>query len=147
MASRAWASVARRALIEAVEFFGQGAGAGGVAGEEHLDDVAGDVHAAGGVDARGDAEAYFGGGGRAVERDLGDLHQGAQAGLDGIAQLAQAESGDGAIFAGERDGVGDGGDGYQLEEGGEEVGVEAGAVRPRGRGELGRRLRSMRGRV
>ena len=102
--------------VEAVEFLGQFLRAAGVTGEEELDYVAGDVHAAGGVDAGGDAEAYFGGGGGAVEGDLGDLHEGAQAGLDGVAELAEAEGYDGSVFAGEWDGVGDGGDGYQLEE-------------------------------
>ena len=102
--------------------------AAGVAGEEELDYVAGDVHAAGGVDAGGEAEAYFDGGGRAVEGDLGDLHEGAEAGLDGVAELAEAEGDDGAVFAGERDGVGDGGDGDELEEGGDELGADAGQL-------------------
>ena len=147
MAARASASVARRALIEAVEFLGERLRAAGVAREEELDDVAGDVHAAGGVDARGDAEAYFGGGGWAVERDLGDLHEGAKAGLDGVAELAETERDDGAVFAGERDGVGDGGDGDELEEGGDELGVEAGQLEPRGRVRLRRLRAEWRGRV
>jgi hypothetical protein len=37
--------------VEGVELFGEGLGADGVAGEEEFDDVGGDVHAAGGVDA------------------------------------------------------------------------------------------------
>ena len=52
---------------------------------------------------------------------LRDLHEGAEAGLDGVAEFAQAEGGDDAVFAGERDGVGDGGDGDELEEGGDEA--------------------------
>ncbi len=126
MAARARASVSRRSWLRRVELFGEGAGAGGVAGEEELDDVGGDVHAAGGVDAGGEAEADLGGGGWLVERELGELHEGAQAGLDGVGERGEAEGGDGAVFAGEGDGVGDGGDGDELEEGGEEDAVGAG---------------------
>ncbi len=60
--------------------------------------------------------------GRLVEGECGDLHERAQAGLDGVAELAQAERDDGAVFAGELDGVGDGGDGDELEEAGEQDG-------------------------
>ncbi len=49
-------------LVEGVELVGELVGAGGVAGEEELDDVGGDVHAAGGVDAGCEAEADLGGG-------------------------------------------------------------------------------------
>ena len=42
--------------IEAFELVGEFGGAGGVAGAEELDDVGGHVHAAGGVDARREAE-------------------------------------------------------------------------------------------
>ena len=112
-------------LVEAVELFGEELGVGWVAGEKELDDVGGDVHAAGGVDAGGYAEADFGGGWRAVEGELGDLHEGAEAGLAGVGEFAKAEKGDGAVLAGEGDGVGDGGDGGELEEGGEGFGVEA----------------------
>ena len=111
--------------VEGVEFFGEGLGDGGIAGEEEFDYVAGDVHAAGCVDTGSYAEAYLGGSWGAVEGDLGDLHEGAQPWLDGVAELTEAEGDDGAVFAGERDGVGYGGDGYQLEEGGDEFSAEA----------------------
>ena len=41
-------------------------------------------------------------------------------GWTGLRKLAQAEPDDGAVLAGERDGVGDGGDGDQLEEAGQQ---------------------------
>ena len=113
-------------VVEPVEFFGEGAGKGGVAGEKHFDDVGGDVHAAGGVDARSDAEADVEGGDGAGEVDVGELHEGAEAGLRGLAELVEAKRGDGAVFAGERDGVGDRGDGEELEEAGEELFADAG---------------------
>ncbi len=53
-------------VIQTVEFFCELGGSGGVFCEEEFDDVAGDIHTAGGVDAWGDAEANFGGGGGAV---------------------------------------------------------------------------------
>ena len=127
MASRALSFGGSAGLIEGVELHGQCLRAAGVAGEEEFDDVGGDVHAAGGVDAGGYAEADFGGGGRAVQRDFGELHEGAQAGLDGVGESSEAEGCDGAVFAGERDGVGDGGDGDELEEGRDEHGADAGA--------------------
>ncbi len=91
MASRASASVARRSSLRRSSFSASACGAGGVAGEEELDDVGGDVHAAGGVDAWGEAEADFGGGGGAVDGDLGELHESAEAGLDGVARAREAE--------------------------------------------------------
>ena len=106
--------------VEALELGGQLGGAVRVARGEELDDLGGDVHAAGGVDARreaeGDVEAgeLLGGG---IERGRGKER--AQAGAHGAAQLAQAERGDGAVFAAERNGVGDGGDGRHLEKAGQ----------------------------
>ena len=47
-------------------------------------------------------------------------------GWTGLASAAQAERGDGAVFAGERDGVGDGGDGDELEEAGRRTSVRGG---------------------
>ncbi len=115
-------------VIEAVQFFCQLGCAGGISCEEELDDIAGDVHSAGGVDAGADAEAYFGGGGGAVRWNLRDLHEGAEAGLDGVAEFAQTECSDDAVFPVERHGVGDGGDGDELEEGGNEAAVETQAL-------------------
>jgi hypothetical protein len=56
------------------------------------------------------------------------LHEGAETGLDWVAKFAEAEGGDDAIFPFERDGVGDGGDGNELEEGGDETALEAEAL-------------------
>ncbi len=63
-----------------------------------------------------------------IERGGGE--EGAQAGADGAAQFAQAESGDGAVFAAQGNGVGDGGDGRHLEKTGQ--GFFAGAAPDRG---------------
>ena len=52
-----------------------------------------------------------------VERGGGEER--AETGADGAAQLAQAERGDGAIFAAEGNGVGDGGDGRHFEKAGQ----------------------------
>ena len=94
------ASVSRRSRFSRSSLAASSAARVRVARGKKLDDVGGDVHAAGGVDARrkaeGDIEAgeLLGGG---IERGGGK--QGAQAGARGAAQLAQAERGDGAIFA------------------------------------------------
>ena len=106
--------------VEALEFGGEFDGAVRVAGGEELDDFGGDVHAAGGVDARGEAEGdveagdLFGGG---VEGGGGE--EGAESSAGGTAQFAEAEGGDDAIFALERNGVGDGGDGGHFEKAGQ----------------------------
>ncbi len=134
-------------VVEAVEFLCEFGGAGWVFREEEFDDFAGDVHATGGVDAGGEAEAYFGRGGGAVDGDLRDLHEGAEAGLDGVAEFAQAEGGDDAVFSFERNGVGDGGDGDEFEEGGDEAALEAEAVGFRGLRRSRRRRAGARGRV
>jgi hypothetical protein len=112
-------------VVEAVKFFGEGAGGGGVAREEELDDVAGDLHAAGGVEAGREAEADVGGGDGAGGVDAGELHERAETGLRGAAEFSEADVRDGAVFAGERDGVGDGGDGEELKEAREGFGAEA----------------------
>ena len=111
-------------LIEVIEFAGEFGGAIRGSGEEELDDVGGDIHATGGVDAGRDAEADLGGCGCAIERQIGDTHEFAEAGLDGIGELTEAERGDDAIFPDQRYGVGDGGDGDELEEAGQEARVE-----------------------
>jgi hypothetical protein len=103
--------------VQLFELLGDGLGAAGIFGGEELDDFGSDVHASGGVDARAEAEAdvnrrEFALGG--VE--LSDLHQSAQTGVDGALQLLNAQGDEGAIFAEERDGVGYGSDGEQLEE-------------------------------
>ena len=103
-------------LIEAVEFPGQLPRAGRVACKQQLNHVVRDVHAPGGVDARRDAEANLGRGRRAVEGDLGELHQRAQARLHGICKSSKTQSRNHAILARECDGVCNRGNGHQLEE-------------------------------
>ena len=86
--------------VEALEFGGELGGAVRVARGKELDDVGGHVHAAGGVDARREAEGDVEAGelfGCGIERGRGKER--AQAGAHGTAQLAQAEGGDGAVFA------------------------------------------------
>ena len=120
MMASAAASTSRRSRFRRSSLAASSAARLRVARGEQLDDFGGNVHAAGGVDARreakGDIEAgdLFCGG---VERGGGK--QGAQAGAGGAAQLAQAERGDGAILAVQRNGVGDGGDGRHLEKAGQ----------------------------
>ena len=54
--------------------------------------------------------------------------QRAQADADGTAQLAQAQSGDDAIFAAQRNGIGDGGDGRHLEKAGQDLFARADGI-------------------
>ena len=125
MASRAAASVARRrSLLRSSSLVARARARDRVAGKKELDDIGGDIHAACGVDAGCDAKADLRSGGSAVEGEVGNLHEGAEAGLDRVGELAQAEHGEGAVFAGEGDGVGNGGDGDELEEAGEKALVE-----------------------
>ena len=51
--------------VEAVELLGERTGALRISGGEHLDDLGGNVHASGGVDARGEAKGDIGGSQRA----------------------------------------------------------------------------------
>ena len=73
MALRASASVARRSSLRRLSFSARSVARGVVLGEEEFDDIGGDVHAAGGVDAGREAEADFGGGGSAINGDLREL--------------------------------------------------------------------------
>ena len=98
-----------------MQLLGERASDGRIAREEELDDVARDLHAAGGVQARREAEAYVGRGDGARGVDAGKLHQRAQTGLRWAAELAQTNRSDGAVFVGERNGVRNGGNGEQLE--------------------------------
>ena len=107
-------------LIETLQLRGEFVGAGFVARGEELDDFGGDVHAAGGVDAGREAEGDVDGRERATGRiDLRFAHQGSQAESDGTAQFGEAERDEDTIFAEQRNGIGDGGDGQHLEERGQ----------------------------
>ena len=115
--------------IEALQLCGQLDGTVGVARRKKLDDVGRDVHAAGGVDARGEAKGDIEAGDLLacrVERSSGEER--AETGADGTAELTQAECGDGAIFAVEGHGVSDGGDGRHLEKAGQNFFAQASGI-------------------
>ena len=120
-----------------------------IAGEKQLDHVVRNVHAAGGVDARRNAEADLGRGRRAVQRDLGQLHQRAQAGLDGVRQRRKTQRRDRPVFADQRHRVRDGGDGDQLQERGHQhaagARAEGGGIGGERRGGVQQRLRQLEG--
>ena len=52
--------------------------------------------------------------------EVGGFHQLAQSGVDGAAEAVESESDEGAVFAQQRDGVGYGGDGENLQERGQD---------------------------
>ena len=109
-------------------FSAQLAGADGIARGEELDDLGGDIHAAGGVDARADAEADVSGGERTTRGvELRYVEERTQAGIHGTAQAVDAEARDDAVLAQQRHGIGDGGDHQHLEEGRQQL--LAGALR------------------
>jgi hypothetical protein len=116
-------------LVEALELGGQFGGADGVARGKKLDNIGGHVHAAGGVDARGEPEGdveagelLVGG----VEPGCGE--EGAQPGAGWMAQLTQAQRGDGSIFSVKRHRIGDGGDGSHFEKAGQDFFASAGRI-------------------
>jgi len=112
--------------IKALEFGSELSSAVGVARGEKFDDVGGNVHAASCVDARGETKGDVEAGDLLacrIERGSGEERP--QTGANGAAQLTQAESGDGAILAVERHGIGDGSNRRHLEEAGQ--GLFAGA--------------------
>jgi hypothetical protein len=103
--------------IETLQLVGELGGAGSVTGAEQFNDVGGNVHAAGGVDAGREAEGDIEAGDRLGCRiELGCGEECAEACSDRLAQFAQAQGGDHAILATERNGIGDGGDGGHFEE-------------------------------
>ncbi len=112
-------------FVEVVELLSESAAERGVAGEEHRDDVGGDVHAACGIDARSEAEGDVSAGDRAGAIELGEVHQRVQAGLRGAAEFTEADGDDDAVFAGEGDTVGDGSDAEELKEGWEGLGAKS----------------------
>src|ERR1700761_3036591 len=64
-------------VVQAVQLLGERARDGWIAGEKKLDDIACDLHAARGVEARREPEADVGGGDGPRGVDAGKLHQGA----------------------------------------------------------------------
>ncbi len=116
-------------MVECVELLRECRGADGVAREEELDDIGGDVHAAGGVDAGREAEADLRGGGRLVEREAATCMSARRPGWTGLRSSRRPSETMAAVFAGERDGVGDGGDGDELEEAGQQHGSQTRLLR------------------
>ena len=115
--------------IEALEFCGQLGGAMRIARGKELDHVGGDIHAAGGVDARSEAKCDVESGdlpGGWVERCGGEER--AETSADGTAELTQAECGDGTILAVKRHSVGDGGDGRHFEKAGQGFFAQASGI-------------------
>lgn len=103
-------------LVHGVELFcGDGAGAE-VVGEEHIDGEGGVGEAAGGVDAGAEAEGDVGGFEGLVLVDAGDFGEGLDAGAVGVLDFVEAEGGEDAVFVEERDEVGDGAKGDEVEE-------------------------------
>ena len=129
MTVSAAASTSRRSRLRRSSFVGQLGGAVRIARGEEFDDVGGDVHAARGVDAWGEAESDVEAGDLLagwIERGSGKER--AQPGAHGAAQLAQAKSRDRAILAVEGNGVGDGGDGGHLEKAGKSFFAQASGI-------------------
>ena len=96
-----------------VEQLGEDGGAGGVVGEEEFEGGFGGGEAARCVEPWAEREADV----SAVERGLdgGDFDEGAQAGPACLLQPLQARADEGAVFSHERDDVGDGGEGDEVE--------------------------------
>ncbi len=103
--------------VVSVEILSEGHGFGKVAGEQEAQRLLGVFKPAGGVEARGELETDFVGpkrGGR-----LGNLFQGDESGALSGVQSLEAGGNQDAVFAGQRDKVGDGAEGDEVEEGAE----------------------------
>ena len=100
--------------VAGVEFLREAAGFGGIFGEEEVQGGFGGVEASGGVEARTEAEADFGGGdGR---DDGGDVHEGAEALPFGVAETGQAMADYDTVLTAQRGEVADGAHGGEVEE-------------------------------
>ena len=84
MASRAAAFGGAAVFVERVKFVSEVEGDIGIAGDEEVDNVGGDVHAAGGIDAGGKAGSRLRQWWERGRGEFGDLHESAEAGLDGV---------------------------------------------------------------
>ncbi len=104
-------------FVQVVELRGEGAGAFGIVGEEHLDHIRGAGHASGGIDPWGNAEGNLAGAGRGfADGESRDIEQGAQTGIANFLKSIETALDDHAILAGERHDIRDGRDGDDLEE-------------------------------
>ena len=101
--------------VVGVELLRDGQRFGEVAGQEQAQGFLGGFQAAGGIEAGRELEADFVGAEQG--RGLGDSFQGDQAGALGGVQAFQAGGNQNAVFAGQRDDVGNGAEGDQVEQG------------------------------
>ncbi len=101
--------------VQALQAFGDGAGADRVRQRKEVDDVAGVFHAAGGVQARRQPKSHVPGA-DLFARQAGKLNQGGQARLRGLLQGRESEPGDDAVFTQKGHNVGNGPDGDDFEE-------------------------------
>ena len=108
-------SIFWRSRLLGVELLRDGQGFGQVAGQQQAQGVFGGFEAARGVETGGELEADFVGAEQG--RGLSDSFQGDQAGPLGGVQALQAGGNQNAVLAGERDDVGDGAEGDQVEQG------------------------------
>ena len=104
--------------VELAQLRGHFGGASFIFFGKELDDALGHIHASGGVQAGRDAKCNVAGAERARAVELAAWPaERLQSGIARIAQALQAELGEDAIFSDQRDGVGDGRDGNNLQEG------------------------------
>jgi hypothetical protein len=112
-----WASASKRIRVSTSRrsvLLASSSSALAVLGQQQLEAGVGAVEAAGGVQARAEAEADRAGVDRA-RVDLGDVHQRPQARLPGRGELAEALADEAAVLAQQRDDVGDGGERHEVE--------------------------------
>jgi hypothetical protein len=102
--------------VELVQAGSDGARPLRVLDAEQFDDVLGDVHAAGGVQARGHAKGHIARSQRLSARQRRRLQQSLQPEVDRAAETLEAELGEDAVLAHQRHRVGDGSNGDHLEE-------------------------------
>ena len=102
--------------IELIEASGNFARAFQIFHAEQIDHIARHVHAAGGIQSRRDAEGDFGRSKSAAVTKFRHFEQRLQPGIYGPAQSLKAEFCEHAIFAEQRHGIRDGGDGDDLHE-------------------------------
>ena len=128
IASSALASVARLSSFSRFSFSASSVARVGIAGQKQIDDIAGDVHPSGGIDARRQPKPDLRCRGCAIRRNLSYLHQGSQARLDGVPQLAQSESRNHPVLPLQRHRVRNGRNRYELEERGKQPSPSADAL-------------------
>jgi len=109
--------------VVGVELLGDGQRLREVGGQEEAEGVFGGFEAARGVESGRELEADFVSAKRV--RGLSDSFQGDQAGAAGGVEAFQAGGNEDAVFAGERDNVGDGAEGNEVKQGAQ---VEAGCA-------------------